>query len=214
MNIRDGMLKKDEELERLKINLFQAQRERFGAMALLASRVAGWIRMGGQHRSGQRVIKKSILWPYWAILRKEIIVLYPRPGEPKPSDIISLVNAKIRKLAGGKSKQDTKRGFAIIEDSGMIRYFISGNTQEYELWINEINRAIRLFSDSGKISNSEDSVDMDTSQITFDDFGIKKDDFADESQRNNRIGNRLSSAFQSAKLKGKEFSERRQTTLT
>jgi len=211
-SVRDGMLKKDNELEKLKIYLFQTERERFGAMTLLASRVAGWIRMGSQHRSGQRVVKKSLLWPFWAILRKQILVLYPRPGDPKPSDIISLVNARVRNLAGGKSKQDTKRGFAIVEESGMIRYFVTGQTQEYELWINEINRAIRLYSDPTKVLDLEGSNKMDASQITIDDLENKTDDKPEENQNNTKIGNRLSSAFQSAKLKGKEFAERRQST--
>jgi hypothetical protein len=211
---RDNMLKRDNELDALKIDLFKKERERFGALSLMASRVAGWIRMGGQHRSGQRVVKKSLLWPFWAILRKELLILYPRPGESKPSDIVSLVNARIRNLAGGNSKQDTKRGFAIVESSGMIRYFVTGSAQEYELWTNEINCTIRLFSDSTELSDSEGSVDMDTSEFMVNGMDNENDGTAGVSRRTNKIGNRLSSAFQSARLKGKEISDRRQSELT
>ena len=208
---RDNMLKRDNELDALKIDIFKKEMERFGALSLMSSHVAGWIRMGGHHRSGQRVVKKSLLWPFWAILRKELLILYPRPGESKPLDIVSLVNATIRNLAGGNSKQDTKRGFAIVESSGMIRYFVTGSAQEYELWTNEINCTIRLFSDLAEISDSERSVDMDTSEFTVNGMDNEKDG---GSQRTNKIGNRLSSAFQSARLKGKEISERRQSELT
>merc|ERR1712113_1093821 len=107
------MLSKDNELESMKIDLFNKERERFGALSLLSSRVSGWVRMGSQHRSGQRIVKKSLLWPYWAILRKELLILFPRPSVPNPLDIVSLVNARLQKLAGGG--KDTKLGFAIIE---------------------------------------------------------------------------------------------------
>lgn len=72
--------KRDDELESLKVAFFIKERERFGAVALMASRVAGWIRMGGQHRTGQRVARKSLVWPYWMVLRKSLLLLYPSPG--------------------------------------------------------------------------------------------------------------------------------------
>ena len=79
-SIHNSLLVRDNELESLKISLFVKERERFGALSLMASRVAGWIRVGGQHRSGQRVVKKSFLWPHWIILRKELLIFYSRPG--------------------------------------------------------------------------------------------------------------------------------------
>ncbi len=205
---RGSILKRNIELEKLKIDLFKKERERFGALSLMSSRVAGWLRMGSQHRSGQRVVKKSLLWPFWAVLRKELLILSRRPGEPKPLDIVSLVNARLRKLAGGNSKQDTKRGFAIVESSGMVRYFVTNNAQEYELWMNEINNAIKLFSDPTKVSDAEDFIDMDTSELSVDGMDNELG-----SQRTSVIGNRLSSAFQSARLKGQEISGRRQSSL-
>lgn len=71
---------RDNELDTLKVAMFVKERERFGAVALMASRAAGWIRMGGQHRTGQRVAKSSLLWPYWMVLRKSLLILYPSPG--------------------------------------------------------------------------------------------------------------------------------------
>jgi hypothetical protein len=78
--VRSTILTRDDEIESLKIQLFLKERERFGALSIMASRVAGWIRMGSQHRIGQRVAKKSLVWPYWAVLRKDLLLLYPRPG--------------------------------------------------------------------------------------------------------------------------------------
>ncbi len=207
ISTRNSIRNSNIELERLKIDLFKKDRERFGALSMMSSRVAGWIRMGSQHRSGQRVVKKSLLWPFWAVLRKELLILSRRPGEPKPSDIVSLVDARLRKLAGGNSKQDTKRGFAIVESSGMVRYFVTTNAQEYELWTNEINKTIKSFSDPSKLLKLDDFLDMDTSELTVDSMDNEKG-----SQRSSVIGNKLSSAFQSARLKGKEVSNRRQSS--
>ena len=79
-DVRNTILKRNDELESMKIQLFLKERERFGALSIMASRVAGWIRMGGQHRTGQRVAKKSLVWPFWTVLRKELLLLYPSPG--------------------------------------------------------------------------------------------------------------------------------------
>jgi hypothetical protein len=79
-DIRAAKLCEDEELEAMKVRLFMKERERFGVVALMASRVAGWVRMGGLHRTGQRVVRKALLWPYWTVLRKELLILYPSPG--------------------------------------------------------------------------------------------------------------------------------------
>ena len=203
---RDTMRQKNTELETLKIDLIKKERERFGSLSLMSSRVAGWIRMASQHRSGQRVMKKSLLWPYWGILRKELLILFPRPGEPQPSDIISLVNARLQKLAGGNSKQDTKRGFAIVETSGMERYFVTANAQEYEIWTKEIDFAIRLFSDPLALSSSEDYNDMETSDLGVDD--------EETNQRSSMIGNRLSSAFQSTRFRAKQDADRTNLSQT
>eukprot|EP00536_Pseudo-nitzschia_multiseries_P001526 jgi/Psemu1/294444/fgenesh1_pm.19_\ len=212
-DVRSRMQRKDNELEAIKIDLFHKERERVGALSLMSSRVAGWVRMGGQHRSGQRVVKKSLLWPFWAILRRELLILYPRPGEPKPSDIISLVNARIRNLSGGSSRQDTKRGFAIVESSGVVRYFVTGNAQEYELWTKEISFTIKSYSSTKEPSDRLEAVESNASEYMEAGMDDDKDIAAETSQRNSRIGNRLSSAFQSARLKSKEMVDRRQYSV-
>jgi hypothetical protein len=80
-NIREILRVKDSELQHVKKQLFLKEKERFSALALLSSRVAGWIRMGGLHLTGQRVARKTTMWPYWAILRKDLLLLFSAPGE-------------------------------------------------------------------------------------------------------------------------------------
>lgn len=80
-SIREVLSAKDSEVYDLKKQLFAKEQERFSAVALLSSRVAGWIRMGGLHLTGQRVTRKTTMWPYWAILRKDLLLLFSSPGE-------------------------------------------------------------------------------------------------------------------------------------
>jgi hypothetical protein len=80
-DLRRVLNQKDAEAESLKIQVFEKEKDRFAALALMSSRVAGWIRMGGVHGTGQRVARKSTMWPYWAVLRKDLLILYASPGE-------------------------------------------------------------------------------------------------------------------------------------
>ncbi|KAG7352504.1 chorein or VPS13 related protein [Nitzschia inconspicua] len=212
--IRIALRRRDDELEELKLRIFQKERERLGVVALMASRVAGWVRMGGMHRTGQRVSRKSMLWPYWTVLRKELLIIYPSPGVVKPFDIVSLINATIRLLAGGKSRQDIKRGFAVIESSGMTRYFVARNAQEFSLWTKEITETIKACSDPQFVK------EMDNSFLNASEFDVFADDVDEDdesavaSSRRTGLGNRFASSLQSAKLKAKEFSERRVRALS
>jgi hypothetical protein len=242
--IRATTMRRDEELEAMKLRLFMKEKERFGVISLMASRVAGWVRMGGLHRTGQRVARKSLLWPYWTVLRKELLILYPSPGvvrinwkettclpiqfcsahllvvlvfaQNKPFDIISLVNASIKQLAGGTSKQDTKRGFAVVEVSGVTRYFIARNAQEYSLWTREIAETIRSCSDPEVVAEmSDDLINSSETEINRDGAS---DDYLGSASGNGRrhrgLGNRLASSIQSAKLRAKEFTDRRGRTIS
>ena len=62
--------------------------------------------------------------------------------QPKPADVVLLAGAKIHQLAGGRSTQDIKRGFAIIESAGITRYFVTSTAQEYTLWTREISSVL------------------------------------------------------------------------
>lgn len=79
-NVRKNLELRDMELELMKTKMFLKERERIGVLSLLASRLAGWIRIGEQQLSGQRVLRKSLFWPYWMVIRKELLLIYPRPG--------------------------------------------------------------------------------------------------------------------------------------
>ena len=79
--VRVAISRQAEQVAQLQRKLFEAERSRFAALALMSSRVAGWIRTGGVHRTGQRVARKSTLWPSWAVLRKNLLILYSSPGD-------------------------------------------------------------------------------------------------------------------------------------
>jgi hypothetical protein len=91
LHLRGALRTKEDEVDSLKRLVFSKEKERFGALALMSSRVAGWLRMGGLHRSGQRISKTSTMLPYWAVLRKDLLILYKNPGEVRSG----LVNSSV-----------------------------------------------------------------------------------------------------------------------
>jgi len=129
---------------------------------------------------GQRVARKSTMWPYWAVLWKDLLMLYLNLGEvsvdasllglshsvsshkpallqPKPLDVVLLVRAQIRQLAGGRTKQDVERGFAIIESGGTARYFVVSSAPEYVHWIRAISTVTGNYNDA----SIEDPISRD-----------------------------------------------------
>lgn len=155
--------------------------------------------------------------------------------QPKPSDVILLEGAKIRQLAGGRSKQDVKRGFALIEHDGMTRYFIASSSQEFSRWITEISAVIDSYKMSSIISRDEHNLPLsgfdqessdhsralevdsaDVSGHPSENDWASQDGDGDDPGRVKRLGGRLAgaksrigAALESARQKGKEISERR-----
>ena len=120
------------------------------------------------------------------------------------------MNAKLRLLAGGRSRQDIKRAFAIVESSGMTRYFVARNAQEFVLWSKEIASSIRAYSDADVVAEMEREINLAMSSMAPSKDELEEDDGIDENgQRKRGIGNRLASVYQSAKQKSKSLSERR-----
>eukprot|EP00980_Cylindrotheca_fusiformis_P029738 scaffold23803_cov132-Cylindrotheca_fusiformis.AAC.2 len=222
-NVRMSLQAKESELDNLKRQIFSKERERFSAVALVASRVAGWIRMGGLHTTGQRVSRKTTMWPHWAILRKDLLLLYKAPGEPRPIDVVLLPGARIRELGGRSS---IKRGFAIIEISGTTRYFVTANGPDFVYWTNEISKALIACNgslDLGDIEVATDlSQDFDYGEFEdscLDDGGVGDSEGGAGLRERIRLGNRLNgaknklgSAIQTARKKGKELSDRARTS--
>eukprot|EP00934_Nitzschia_sp_Nitz4_P008098 Nitzschia sp. Nitz4//scaffold135_size62275//54221//61276//NITZ4_006357-RA/size62275-snap-gene-0.60-mRNA-1//-1//CDS//3329535584//8088//frame0 len=205
--VRMHVQSKQEEVGLLKERVFQKERDRLGALALLSSRCAGWIRVGGKHISGQRVARKSTLWPFWGVLRKDLLILYSGPGEPKPSDVVVLQGASLRQLAGGRSRQDVKHGFVIVERDGVVRFFVTATSQEHAHWIREIL----------KVAGSVEENLLDTDRDMFD--AIAEHDVNGEGENGSRgvtaLGgrfagakNRIGAALENARQKGREMSER------
>lgn len=142
--------------------------------------------------------------------------------------------AKIRQLAGGRSKQDVKRGFAIIERGGITRYFIASGMQEFSRWTSEISEVINSYkTESGtgeddnvgavprfeEVSNQYRSVDVDAADLSShpSEYEVaSQDGDGDNPGRVRRLGGRLAgaksrlgAALENARQKGKELSERR-----
>jgi hypothetical protein len=80
-DVRDGLKRNIERISALQRQVFAKEKERFAALALSMSRAAGWVRSGGAHRTGQRVMRKATLWPHWAVLRKNLLILYHSPAD-------------------------------------------------------------------------------------------------------------------------------------
>jgi hypothetical protein len=78
---KDVLRQKDEEVERLQRLVFLKEKERVAAVAIVSSPIAGWLRIGGTHQSGQRVATTSTLWRYWTVLRRDMLILYTGPGK-------------------------------------------------------------------------------------------------------------------------------------
>jgi hypothetical protein len=141
-----------------------------------------------------------------------------------------LVGAKIRELTGGSS---IKRGFAIIESSGTTRFFVTATGPDYVFWTNELSTAIVACNGSLDLgdANVENELQRERTEGTRDygnseleDLGLGDGDTADSEggsglRERMRLGNRLAgaknklgSAIQTARQKGKEVSDRARTS--
>jgi hypothetical protein len=74
------LMDREIELENLKLTVFLKEKERIGALALTASRVTGWLRIGGAQRIGQRGLNTCMLWPHWSVVRRCLLITYSGPG--------------------------------------------------------------------------------------------------------------------------------------
>lgn len=72
---------KDGELLAMKRILFEKEKERLTALALVSSQATGWLRIGSSQRIGQRGMMSWNLWPRWSILRRSLLLIYSGPSE-------------------------------------------------------------------------------------------------------------------------------------
>lgn len=133
-----------------------------------------------------------------------------------------LVGAKIRELSRGSS---IKRGFALIENSGTTRYFIAANGPDYVYWTNEISTAMVACNGSIDFGDGDDQTEgtQDYGHGEFEDQSVGDGDVDGDGsaglRERIRLGNRLTgaknrlgSAIQTARQKGKEMSDRARTS--
>lgn len=79
--VAEDRLQTKARVEELEKKVFTKERDRFAAIALTTSRIAGWMRTGNIQATGQRVGRMATLWPFWVVLRKNLLLVYPSPGE-------------------------------------------------------------------------------------------------------------------------------------
>ena len=116
---QDDSMRRD--LERAKTLLFLLERQRTAALSLVSARVCGWIRFGASNVSGQRIITATNLWRYWAVLRKNLLIICDRPGGAKFIDIIPLSDMTLHSISGQNKRTDVARGFALRDSRGYER---------------------------------------------------------------------------------------------
>ena len=137
-------------LDLLRFEAFQKEKDRLAAVALVSNQATGWLRLGSPTRTGQRGGITSTLWPYWAVLRKGLILVYSAPGKTQVLDIISLQGATMYQLTGGGRKRDLKRAFGIVQSNGMLHLVTIGTDREFHIWIREMSRSISASSSNGE----------------------------------------------------------------
>lgn len=72
---------RDKEIGDLRLLVFTKEKERLGALALISSEAAGWLRLGTAQRIGQRGMMSCMLWPHWSVLRRSLLMTYAGPGQ-------------------------------------------------------------------------------------------------------------------------------------
>jgi ribosomal protein L13E len=140
---------------------------------------------------------------------------------------VTLDGAKLNALAGGSSKQDIKRGFALVERSGATRYFIAFTGPQCGVWTRELQEAIRAAS--RKLDEARSNIETGVEDSDRPERNELSATYSESNQGRNvpeveggtprkRIGigirlaatkNRIGSALETARLKGLEVSERR-----
>jgi uncharacterized small protein (DUF1192 family) len=72
---------KQEEVDRLRVQVFLKEKSRVAALALVSCQAAGWLRVGGTHMTGERSPTTASMWRQHAVLRKSLLIMYAGPGK-------------------------------------------------------------------------------------------------------------------------------------
>lgn len=86
---RQALSEKQSQLNKIRYVVFEKEKERIGAIALVSSQVVGWVRVGGLNTSGQRAQSSAFLWPHFAVLRNTLLFLFESEKEVSLNDTIS-----------------------------------------------------------------------------------------------------------------------------
>jgi len=210
--MRTCIREKEEEIHRLRAQIFLKERSRTAALALVSCQAAGWLRVGGMHIAGQRAPTVANMWRYYAVLRKSLLILYSGPGQTRPLDVIYLAGARILELSGGKRKMDIKDGFGIKERrSKCTRFFLAPDSAECEIWTHQIHNAITTFSPDD-LSEQSDSDETQSSINIEKGFSTSRSNgsLAESNERGKKVRERLHQVTVSARSIGSAIQARRQ----
>ena len=154
-----------------------------------------------------------------------------------PVSIIPLAGASLKELCGGRRKRDIKRAFGLVDSAGTTYFLVASSDQEYDVWIRKIHfstKAASTFTQGGDSQGEEykdrENGDIIESQDTIDDRnedeGLSTEDSQagidirrEEDNRQKPLRSRFAgvgqatktrfgTAFQAARQKGKDFTER------
>lgn len=233
--LHERLKTKNDQLLQMKRLLFESEKQRLAALALVASQATGWLRIGSSQRIGQRGLLAWNLWPQWAVLCRSLLITFSSPNQVStspgstaalplltesflkktPQSIINIQGAALRELSGGRRKRDLKRAFAIVERTGAIHLVVAGSDSEFFLWVHELHRIIAS-SQSIEEGASHDLTIEDASQTSDSESRRTTDDdtttaFGPEQvdrQQRRPMAARFSKAVEAAKATGQAVVER------
>ena len=78
--LQTELLKKEKEIDDMRMNMFLKERQRIAALAILCHQCSGWVRIGDKSRDGARVLTTAALSNNWIVLRNSLIIVFSSPG--------------------------------------------------------------------------------------------------------------------------------------
>lgn len=136
--------------------------------------------------------------------------------------MLVLNGAKIRQLAGGRSRTDVKRGFAVVEVGGNTQYFVAASSREYANWVGTITATIAEYTNADDNANRNDENEFEIERVedtmTMPEAVEQEGPAVEETsaERNARFSgriigakSRMGAALETAKQRGKQIAEQR-----
>ena len=200
-SMQNQLSSKQKQIDELRALVFEKERDRLGAFGLVSAKNAGWLRLGAAQRSGQRGLLSCTLWPHWLVLRRNVLIVYQRPGLCEPICVIPLRGASLHELAGGRRKRELKRAFALADSVGTVYFLIAISDRDYCNWVRQLQAAVKLCSPVGATEDSHsESLGSDLLDNSRHSTGSAQ---LTRSQHGRPLGQSFSRAVMAAKATGR-----------